>query len=619
MKAFSEWILRPFRKYLFLKIFCIFAITISVPVSLIVMYANRAVENLLKTNFITYAKSMNAQVAEAIDDNIQSLDMQSQALNINISQFSAFLAYTSGTIDQNYRAASREASFYLSSMLVNNQSCDGIGLVNQADALVMYVNSTGIALIDDLRIRDPWLAQTVAARGKPVLHLMDLNRYTKNHPEETHPVLAVTRSVIDYTSYNEPIGISLITQDLAKFGDVVTRNRITEGETLVILDDANQVVYANQPLEEALLHRIVLATSGDKPLLKETTLEGTRDYLIRHVSERSRFRTITLVPDRLIRQQLDRIRHISLVLLVLLLVSVLLLSLLLTNLVVSPLRRLLFAFRKLQQGDFEVQVPVKGEDEFSIICEGFNHMVSSLKRTIRDKYEVEIHLKQAELESLQSKINPHFLYNTLSSLDSIIERNDMENAHRMVQNLSDIFRYSLSKGGFIVPFTEELNHIRKYLWIQHFKFGSRFSASYDIDPEVLACRILRITLQPVVENALLHGLYGKVGPGRITITAKVYAGICNVYISDDGVGIPGDKLEAINELLARPGRINPDGAARKRIGIFNINARIRLYYGEEYGVSLSSLEGQGTTVHIRLPAITAAEGGMPDETADRRG
>ena len=609
MKFLWAFILRPFRRILFLKLFCIFMIAISVPVTLIVIYSNQTVENLLKTNFIAYATSMNTQVAEAIDDNIRSLDMQSQALNININQFNAFLAYTSGTIDQNYRTASREASFYLSSMLVNNQSCDGIGLVNKADALVMYVNSTGITLIDDLRIRDPWLGQTTDAKGKPIVHIMDLNRYTKNHPEQTHPVLAVTRSVIDYTSYNEPIGISLITQDITKFGDVVTRNRITDGETLVILDDGNRLVYANQPLEETLLEKMVLATAGDKPDMIETTLDGTRDHLIRNVSERSRFRTITLIPDQLIQQQLERIRHISLVLLVLLLVSVLLLSLFLTNLMVSPLRKLLHGFQKLQQGDFEVRIPVKGEDEFSIICDGFNHMVSSLKRTIKDKYEVEINLKQAELESLQSKINPHFLYNTLSSLNGIIERNDMENAHRMVQNLSDIFRYSLSKSGFIVSFSEELNHIRKYLWIQHFKYGNRFSASYDIDPEALECPILRITLQPVVENALLHGLYGKDGPGRINISAKVYEGICNIYISDDGIGIPRTKLEEINELLSQPIRLTPVSPTRKRIGIFNINARIKLYYGEAYGVSLASAEGQGTTVHIRVPAVTTEQGG----------
>ena len=171
-------------------------------------------------------------------------------------------------------------------------------------------------------------------------------------------------------------------------------------------------------------------------------------------------------------------------------------------------------------------------------------MVTNIRILIEQKYEMGILRKQAELESLQSQINPHFLYNTLTSIKAVINRKDSNKALNIVQNLSDIFRYNLNRGKYIVKFSEELEHVKKYLFIQECRFMDKFEVFFDIDEEVLNFDIVRLTLQPIVENALYHGIEAKRGKGEIRIAAKIFNDKYYIYISDNGIGIPAEELSA---------------------------------------------------------------------------
>jgi two-component system sensor histidine kinase YesM len=170
----------------------------------------------------------------------------------------------------------------------------------------------------------------------------------------------------------------------------------------------------------------------------------------------------------------------------------------------------------------------------------------------------------------------------------------------MVQHLSDIFRYNLSKGNAVVPFSEELEHIKKYLFIQEFRFKDRFEVQYDIDEQIIHCSILRLTLQPLVENALHHGLEPKREKGEIKITAKAYDDSFYIYIHDNGLGIPHEKLDQINASLDNDAEILNE-QSYGNVGIYNVNARIKYHFGNGYGLKIISTTNVNTTVKIVLP------------------
>ena len=373
--------------------------------------------------------------------------------------------------------------------------------------LTMYENFEGITLpLVNNEIKNSWIKQTYAAKGNALTFILNMNKYTKNFYTKANKVIAVTRSIIDYKNSNKSIGISIFVQDLVKFGEIAINNHVNDNETILILGANYEPVYSNKVVTNTILNKTKELLRNSSELLGLYTINHKKYFLISNAKSKYDFKVVTLIPYSIIDNKLSYISKISILLLVFLTFSSLLLSIFFSRLIISPLKKLTRAFKRFENGDFNASVIVKGEDEFAEICNGFNKMVSNLKILINEKYELDIQWKHAEFESLQSKINPHFFYNTISSLTCIIEKKDYENAYNMAQNLSDIFRYSLNKGRYVVSFAEELDHIKKYLWIQKFRFGEKYIITYDVDKETLNYPILRLTLQPIVENALIHGL-----------------------------------------------------------------------------------------------------------------
>lgn len=208
-------------------------------------------------------------------------------------------------------------------------------------------------------------------------------------------------------------------------------------------------------------------------------------------------------------------------------------------------------------------------------------------------------LKQAELDALQSQISPHFLYNTLETIRGQALTIGATDIERMTKALSELFRYSIVNMGSKVSLQEELKNVGNYLSIQHFRFGEKFVAIQEVDDDTLPLRVPKLLIQPLVENAFQHGLEQKVGTGSITIRAYATQHRLIVQVEDDGVGIPEEKRRQINDFLQSGKSIQLD--QRNRIGLSNVNDRIKLNYGSEYGIKLYGLPGKGTLVEVDLP------------------
>ncbi len=234
------------------------------------------------------------------------------------------------------------------------------------------------------------------------------------------------------------------------------------------------------------------------------------------------------------------------------------------------------------------------------ISRGYNALLERIEENIIREYEIELNQKRTELQMLQYQVNPHFLYNTLNAISAIARLYDTPYISEVSESLSRLFSYSV-KGGQDAALREELDCLRNYIHIQKVRFPEKFEVSWEVEPGLEACRVPKLLLQPLVENAIDHGIAPKGEKGRIEIRIGYgeEPGTGEILVEDDGVGISEDELGRLRAALegAEPSR-DPEGG----IGIRNVHMRVRNYYGARYGVVLRSREGCGTQVRILFPA-----------------
>jgi two-component system sensor histidine kinase YesM len=227
-------------------------------------------------------------------------------------------------------------------------------------------------------------------------------------------------------------------------------------------------------------------------------------------------------------------------------------------------------------------------------------MIAEVEQLIEEKYRLGKEVKNLELKALQAQINPHFLYNTLDLLNWMSVRHNAEEIRTLVTALSRFYKLSLGRGEDTVPLREELEHARTYVQIQNMRYENAIELVIDTPPDMNECRILKLVLQPLVENSIFHGIMMKKEErGAIRITGEHVGADLLLFVEDDGVGISDERL---SQLLTN-GAIASD---RHGYGVRNIHERLQLNYGPEFGLSFESREGKGTRVRIRIPAVHAA-------------
>lgn len=243
-------------------------------------------------------------------------------------------------------------------------------------------------------------------------------------------------------------------------------------------------------------------------------------------------------------------------------------------------------------------------DEIGTLYNQYYNMLEENKRYIKSEYENKLILMDTQMKALESQINAHFLYNTLEAINSLAEIEGEKEISTMALALGDMFRYSIKTKGAVVILEKELCHVENFVAIQQIRFDNAFIFNMDVPQELLSSHILKLTLQPLVENALYHGLLNCSKGSTITLSARKAGGKLYFSVTDDGVGISGEAMEQLRKsLMKKSSFAEPNGDGNGSIGLKNINSRIQLYYGEQYGVNIVSETGKGTTVTICVPEI----------------
>lgn len=274
-----------------------------------------------------------------------------------------------------------------------------------------------------------------------------------------------------------------------------------------------------------------------------------------------------------------------------------------STMLTDPIRKLEKSVHILEEGNLEKAIYTGGSFEIKHLGEAIQALVDQMKRLMEETVAEHESKRKSELDALQSQINPHFLYNTLDIIVWMIENERDQEAVRVVTALARLFRISLSKGRTIIPIRDELEHVRNYLMIQQMRYKNKFSYFVEADEEALGMSTIKLVVQPLVENAIYHGIEFMDEGGRIEVEARREGTDVYLRISDNGLGMT---KETVQDLLE--GRIT----SRTRgsgVGFRNVNERIRLYFGESYGLRIESEPDEGTTVIIHIPAVPYEEEG----------
>ncbi|MBO4375474.1 MAG: sensor histidine kinase [Lachnospiraceae bacterium] len=275
--------------------------------------------------------------------------------------------------------------------------------------------------------------------------------------------------------------------------------------------------------------------------------------------------------------------------------------------ITKPVLKLSRVTERVAGGDLSVRANLDTGAELGVLSRSLDEMIERINKLIAQVRTEQENLRVAELELLQAQINPHFLYNTLDTIIWLAEAGDQKKVVSMVGSLSDFFRASLGQGRDIVSIGDEMKHVVSYLEIQQVRYQDILSYRVEVPEELYTSRIPKITLQPLVENALYHGIKNKRGGGSIIISGKAEGNCIYLSIEDDGIGINEERLSIINEKINTGEKtdtvsdIKGNRAEGEIFGLYNVNERIRLKFGDRYGIHVDSEYGKGTKVTVLLP------------------
>lgn len=269
---------------------------------------------------------------------------------------------------------------------------------------------------------------------------------------------------------------------------------------------------------------------------------------------------------------------------------------LLSRTVTRPVRRLVSSMQnfEMQAETYKYKADKANVVEFSTLSASFEHMVQMIQSLMEKVHNEEIVLRKTELKALQAQINPHFLYNTLDSIQWMCEQDNSKEAVEMVGALAKLFRISISHGNEFITINDELRHAESYLIIQSYRYKNQFTYSFDVDESLLGYMCNKITIQPFIENAIYHGLDRMVDEGEIRICVRADGKDIIITVADNGLGMTKEQCETI---------LKKDRSDSKGIGVKNVNDRLKIYFGDEYGISIESELDVGTTVKIKIPKI----------------
>ena len=328
--------------------------------------------------------------------------------------------------------------------------------------------------------------------------------------------------------------------------------------------------------------------------------EGKNEYTAVHIhSDSTGWTTVGVIPLRYINKDLAGIQYLTVIIIVLTIIIGVTVSVIIAQSLILPLENTVNALEKFSRGDFAVRLKENRCDEIGKLNRIFNKAIKEINELMQKVTQSEILNKEMEFKTLQSQMNPHFLYNTLDTINWLAFKEKQTEICNLVAAISSLIRASISNKKSIITIEQELDYVKNYIYIQHIRYKDRFDIIYDIDESLLKQAVPKLIIQPIVENAIIHGIENSKNKNLLYISVKHENECIVIIVKDTGIGMTDEK---VSELLKEP--LNTEGDEQKahtNLGLYAVHKRIQLMYGDLYGITVHSQAGEGTTVTLHIP------------------
>jgi len=558
------------------KFFMIFLIVSFIPFSVLIYYSYSSTRDTITAH--TY--SALSGTLDQINTNIENrLGYYNQLSNIFYMD-AQLRNYLSNDYEQAfyYLDAFRYINRMMSSMLIANANIQGITVY--IDNKTLYSDKQFVKYMEEL----PEAAKRAAldAAGKPVYTQID-------DPQTGETFVTLIRS-FSYFSLTHPYGILTIGIDDDEIYSLIEKE--SGNKSVYIIDSSGRVVSSGDPgmKDRSLFETFPIEDRLSLPRGNfDARIDGQERFFTYKKLSNGWTTVITVPYDELLANANSATKRIVWISFAAIAAAALLIFVT-ARVITKRIEGLLQQIRKVERGVFQVKLKPMGDDEIGQLAFAFEKMASRIQELIDEVYVKEIAVKESELTTLQAQINPHFLYNTLSSISALAVKEGSMQVYGMVNHLSKYYRISLNKGKRVILLEQEIQLVRNYISIQEIRFRGRLRMHYDLDESLFNRTVIKLLLQPFIENCINHAIWSEDG---INIVVKLKAQDEDILLQviDDGLGMTREQLaQAFNKANNQSG-----------YGIKNVDDRIKLAYGDRYGVEIYSRLGIGTSVTVRIP------------------
>lgn len=467
----------------------------------------------------------------------------------------------------------------------------GMLVINQYDN---FTSNEMLRVSRDPLTQESWYTKAVQSPEK--IHLISnlIGRNIKNKSNyQVNSVLTLVKAVVN-PSTEEVLGVILIDLKLDFIKNVIESIKIGKSGFIFIMGKDGDLVYS--PVNEIVYRINPNWLAGEESSTIEKEINDNGYQFIYNTIPNIGWKVVGVFSLDETTKVVSQVQLFTFVIAVITLIIGSIVSLIFSSTITKPVNKLKMLMGNVEKGRFDLRFHAKYNDEIGQLGNSYNKMIQEIERLIHLVYIEQKSKREAELKILQAQINPHFLYNTLDTIQWMADEYKAYKIVEMVNALTTIFRIGLNKGNELITVEEEIEHVKSYLIIQMTRYESKLKYDIDVDETVKHCMVLKLILQPLVENSIYHGIRNKRGKGKISIDISKKGETLLFIVKDTGIGIEKDSLHRLNHSLCNMG-----GKDKKGYGLYNINERIKLFYGDEYGVEVFSEYKKGTTVMVILP------------------
>ncbi|OUS75819.1 hypothetical protein B1748_15435 [Paenibacillus sp. MY03] len=570
------------------KLFSVYALMIIIPVIVVTILGFQRYHENLTERVGEYGLNLTDQIGLNLDNYIRQIDRLSMTFYLDgidglTENKDPMHVYTEKiAVDKALRNMM---------LIIPFQDIEGIYWIRDKEVQYSQYGSGQQVNHDDFAA-DGWFDRVIAADGGGVI--IPPYRPLTGKKEKGDYIFSYARSIVNVSTRN-PHGILLIDVSMEFLHELLTETRMPSSPNLFIVDQNGEIIYhedegqMNQPFEPQLTGpygRFVDYIHGE-----ETMVQFVR-------SDTTGWSVVNTVPVKQLSDELRLMRNLLWTFTVVAVLLALSLSSVLTRWIIEPLKRMKRSMLRVELGDYDVRVQVKAQDEIGQLGRSFNMMVEQIHSLVNRELAMRIYKQQAEFKLLRSQVNPHFLFNTLESINMKAELNEDYEVADMVTKLGKLFRLSLQQNEELTSVSRELEYTRVYMQLQQIRFP-KMEFVIDFPEELLDAFTLPWMLQPLVENAIIHAIAPLGGVGKVTVQGRREAGQLVIEVLDTGEGISERRLAEIRELLYDSTQENSH-EREQHIGLQNVHRRIQAYWGKEYGLDIRKGDSGGTVVTLKM-------------------